>query len=391
MGFLLKLAPSISVLLTLYWLSWDIDFLRSHCEVNHMAFTAVYKKKNLNGFQVTTLDRSSVIRVGKILFILGLFIGAVSSLGNMPLGYKFGGKLAQSLNDFSDPVLLGWYFSITAAIPLGFLAGKTTSKVFKELAMANLAKGPNTSIRGRKKIYLREGVFLGLAMLSALPFVYITHHALKPLIGSYAMIIDIPAFIAPTAVNRWALLSVVKEMSSITSKSILLKLLSSNLIEPMKIFGCIGFLNGALSAYQYWGNGKAAAEWMHLGSFGICTIGFAALICNGALGAYTGKVVFEECYSWLNKKYNYFRKLLKDKNSKASRLSKPNMRKLGKIMLIIGIIVVSVSAATPNVYLTLEQISKHTAVLKYGLLFCSFVAPLATNFYSIYHTFYTSK
>ena len=332
-------------------------------------------------------------QLASILWIMGLMIGAISSIGTSPLGYKFGNLVARSINSPS-PQVLGWYFAVTAAIPLCFLASKITASVFRETVSPVKKKNASAANRSSQMVFIRDAIVLFSSFLSALPFFYVTHSVLTPLIGRLAIYIDVAAIIAPTAVNRWALLSVINEITRFYPKNTIDKKYGARVSRvpvAKKILGYTGFINGIISVYQYWGNAAAAAQWLHLGTFGIYLIGLAALVCNGALAGYTGKIVFECFYEWLmmlsffSFSTKHFRKL----PSLASK--EMHLKKFLKFVLIMAIFIVSISAATPNLHLTFEQISHFPSALKYSLLACSFMAPFATNFYSIYLSFYSNK
>lgn len=156
------------------------------------------------------------------------------------------------------------------------------------------------------------------------------------------------------------------------------------------IFAYTGAIIGAVSEYQYYGTGRDAALWLNATPAVACLIGLAALICNGTLMGYTSKIIFEEMYAWID------RQRFKLQKAEAIYAASPTLKaakpfwewlkiiikKMFSDLSNFIVLIIAVSAATPNVYLTILQ-QKTAAWYNYIWLVIAFLGPFCTNFFAI--------
>lgn len=395
-----------------------------------MSYTSRFKK----WFTTNVVQPPTPTLLQKLLGLLGIILGALSATVNLPLGYAFGEHLAEQLrlyNLWHNAV--GWYFGITAVIPLFFLAARTAY-----IVLQGFAAPPCTLMEGifKSTAHRFKGITLWLlALLSPIPFLYITHTNLFARLGNLTYLVDFAAYFCPVLVNHWALQVTFNMMlpglrdwftkdgdDDRTRLRFLLKHITSNLQQLSKshaqalyhqihlpryqnsdaltllcnvrlnrpyqiafarrFIGLLGALIGAVSTYQYYGNGLAGANWLHLPLALSHCIALSALICNASLGAYTGNVVFDEFYQWVEKalqkmtNHSPLPPMLKN--------TRENFLQFAGLSLIF---LVAVSAATPNVYLTIQLQRNPTQLLNLLISMCAFIGPFVTNFYAISNIF----
>lgn len=390
----------------------------------------------------------------KIIGSLGLLIGICSSVVIFFLSYHFGLYIAQiCAPQWADAI--SYYFGITAVIPLSFLAGRTSSYVLQRMITPlNLSELKIFDQRYQQKKNFFDVLIWGIAGLSAIPFFYLTHTYLFPIINYWVIPLDIAAILAPIFVNSWALSSasdnliyLLYQLGYFLSKKPLkpyqlallaihkrldfiqyiISRLRSNEIDRIfqkvanphhqeniyhlfnlaalqnkrfkhqvpgcqVIFSYMGAIIGAISEYQYFGTGRDAALWLHIPIPAANIVGLASLICNSTLMGYTGKIVFEEIYAWIDRQVYKIQKaeeIYMDLSTPTHAIAKPLIewtkfyfKKAFSDISNILILIIAISAATPNVYLTILQ-QKSAAWYNYLWLIIAFLGPFCTNFFAI--------
>jgi hypothetical protein len=371
----------------------------------------------------------------RLLGFIGIILGALSATVNLPLGYAFGHYLSSQLGfTLQWASFISWYFGITAMIPLLFLAARTAYIVLRDIAAPANAHAQQlfTPLPYRS---FKSLILWLLAMLSAIPFLYITHTHLVAQLRQWVYLIDVAAYIAPVLVNRWALhaagnilantlrdfmdrqqrqertqlrfqlrriiqnlqrlntshivalyhqihLPRYQEIDALTTFISIDTTRNFQLSYTQRFVGLIGACIGAGSTYQYYGNGLAAAAWLHFPLLFTHLIAISALVCNAALGAYTGKIVFEEFYRWI---VQGLKKLTH--RSPLPPVATHISTHILQIFGIFVILLVAISAATPNVYLTVQLQKNPLAFLNILISICAFIGPFVTNFFAISNAF----
>lgn len=384
----------------------------------------------------------------------GLVIGISSSIVIFFLSYNFGiylGKLYLP----NWELLLGFYFGITAVIPLSLLAGRTSSFVLQNIIKPPHIIEDKIFDNGYQSAKRRFNIVVWcIAILSTIPFFYLTHTYLYPLISWWVFPFDIAATIAPIFVNSWALSSasdnliyfyyqikknilkielashqsalllieqkldyisyMISRLHKAEAERIFLTLhhnahqnglkeifnlaslnnqnLKLNIPLGERLFSYCGAIIGAISEYQYFGTGMDAALWLHAPYSIAFIVGIAALICNSTLMGYTGRIVFREIYSWLDRQWLKLKRIenVFEKNSTINTQTQKPFYEWLKIYIKkafgdltnIIILIIAISAATPNVYLTILQ-QKSVAWYNFIWLLIAFLGPFCTNFYAL--------
>ncbi|CAM4424643.1 MAG: hypothetical protein LEGION0398_MBIBDBAK_01302 [Legionellaceae bacterium] len=351
--------------------------------------------------------------------------------------------------------IISIYFGITAVIPLSLLAGNTAQFVLKKMVTPiTLEEKVVFEKRHTFKRNSLQALIWLIAILSSIPFLYLTHTYLFPFLHWWVIPFNIAAVLAPIFVNSWALKTAIDNLLYViyqSKKNIFKNPLKSyeilylylykrlkliyyiisrlrsheinkilhKIINPHQeknidtlfklgtlrnkrfksiiprtqiIFSYTGAIIGAVSEYQYFGTGYDAALWLHTSKNIAIIIGLSSLICNSTLMGYTGKIVFEEIYAWLDRQ-RY--KLQKVGDIELESSDQPHftpktileylffyIKKITTDISGIIILIIAISAATPNVYLTILQ-QKTTTWYNYLWLVVAFLGPFCTNFFSI--------
>jgi hypothetical protein len=140
----------------------------------------------------------------KVMSVLGVSCGAISTLMSARIAYEFGASLTNEI----PPYILGGFFGATTGITIGASMVTINYDFFRRLA-TDVPQSRTNLINNRFHHKLASvifaGVFTGIASISSLNATYLTDDLFSDELGKATFLLDVPTFIANFAVSYWSL------------------------------------------------------------------------------------------------------------------------------------------------------------------------------------------
>ena len=162
----------------------------------------------LRWFENEILNPSNASLTQKLAMVVGGGMGLTSSIIAYNLSYDFG-------EGTTDNKGFSIYLGSTAVVPLAILGAQFSILTFRSLVTRTSKEEKALHPKECDKTLIirvpAKALSYVIGAISSSPFVYIVNQYYQPLMGTWALSLEIPTFISRSLIDQWAVVTLVKE------------------------------------------------------------------------------------------------------------------------------------------------------------------------------------